>query len=102
MAEDAVNAAVRSGKLSPSNGCVTENLRIVGGEGWEPASFTALAQHYTRMKKTYGGKVIPGIMDSTVSKHLSHAYGTSADRVAAIAQVWPFDFVIPIAICKLY
>ncbi|KAI0493693.1 hypothetical protein KFK09_023817 [Dendrobium nobile] len=86
MAEDAVNAAVRSGKLSPSNGCVTENLCIVGGDGWEPASFTTLAQYYTRMKKTHGGKVIPGIMDSAISKHLSHAYGTSAERVALIAQ----------------
>ncbi|KAL0907637.1 hypothetical protein M5K25_022056 [Dendrobium thyrsiflorum] len=86
MAEDAVNAAVRSGKLSPSNGCVTENLCIVGGDGWEPASFTTLAQYYTRMKKTHGGKVIPGIMDSAISKHLSHAYGTSAERVAIIAQ----------------
>ncbi|XP_020584931.1 glycerol-3-phosphate dehydrogenase SDP6, mitochondrial isoform X2 [Phalaenopsis equestris] len=86
MAEDAVNAAVRSGELSPSNGCVTENLCIVGGDGWEPASFTTLAQNFTRMKRTHNGKIIPGVMDSAVSKHLSHAYGTSAERVAMIAQ----------------
>ncbi|KAK8952016.1 hypothetical protein KSP39_PZI004858 [Platanthera zijinensis] len=86
MAEDAVDAAIGSGKLSPVNDCVTENLSIVGGDGWDPASFTRLAQNYTRMKKTYSGKVIPGIMDSAVSRHLSHAYGTSAERVAAIAQ----------------
>lgn len=87
MAEDAVNAAVRSGNLKPANGCVTDNLHIVGGYGWDPASFTVLAQNYKRMKKTYGGKVIPGAMDSALSKHLSHAYGTLAEQVATIAQV---------------
>ncbi|KAG0484405.1 hypothetical protein HPP92_008282 [Vanilla planifolia] len=86
MAEDAVDVAIKSGKLTPTNGCVTENLCIVGGRGWEPASFTELAQHYTRMKKTHSGKIIPGVMDSSVSKHLSHAYGTSAAKVATIAQ----------------
>ncbi|KAI4351474.1 hypothetical protein L6164_005841 [Bauhinia variegata] len=86
MAEDAVNAAIKSGKLNPSNGCVTSNLRIVGGEGWHPASFTVIAQHYMRMKRTYSGKVVPGVMDTACAKHLSHAYGSLADRVAAIAQ----------------
>ncbi|KAF5742556.1 putative glycerol-3-phosphate dehydrogenase [Tripterygium wilfordii] len=86
MAEDAVNAAIKSGKLSPGTGCLTQNLRLIGGEGWEPSSFTVLAQQYVRMKKTYGGKVVPGIMDSAAAKHLSHAYGTLAYRVAAIAQ----------------
>lgn len=87
MAEDAVNAAIKSGKLSPSNECLTNNLPLVGGDGWDPASFTALAQQYVRMKKSYGGKVVPGVMDTAAAKHLSHAYGTLAERVAAIAQV---------------
>lgn len=87
MAEDAVDAAIKAGKLNPTNGCLTDNLRIVGAYDWDPASFTVLAQHYVRMKKTYGGKVIPGVMDSAISKHLSHAYGTLAERVAIIAQV---------------
>ncbi|XP_024927585.3 glycerol-3-phosphate dehydrogenase SDP6, mitochondrial [Ziziphus jujuba] len=86
MAEDAVNAAIKSGKLSPSNECLTNNLPLVGGDGWDPASFTALAQQYVRMKKSYGGKVVPGVMDTAAAKHLSHAYGTLAERVAAIAQ----------------
>ncbi|KAF7147834.1 hypothetical protein RHSIM_Rhsim03G0116200 [Rhododendron simsii] len=86
MAEDAVDAAIKSGKLSPGNKCLTYNLRLVGGEGWDPASFTVLAQQYVRMKKTYGGKVVPGVMDTATAKHLSHAYGTLAERVAAIAQ----------------
>ncbi|XP_047178606.1 glycerol-3-phosphate dehydrogenase SDP6, mitochondrial-like [Vigna umbellata] len=86
MAEDAVNAAIKSGKLSPTSRCVTNNLRLVGGEGWERSSFTVLAQQYTRMKSTHSGKVVPGVMDSAAARHLSHAYGTLAERVAAIAQ----------------
>ncbi|XP_065870796.1 glycerol-3-phosphate dehydrogenase SDP6, mitochondrial [Euphorbia lathyris] len=86
MAEDAVNAAIKSGKLNPANECITHNLRLVGGDGWEPSSFTVVAQQYVRMKKTYGGKVVPGVMDTAAAKHLSHAYGIMAERVAAIAQ----------------
>lgn len=85
MAEDAVNAAIKSGKLTPQNGCLTSKLQIVGGDGWDPASFTVIAQQYTRMKKSHG-KVVPGVMDTAAAKHLSHAYGTWAERVAAIAQ----------------
>ena len=87
MAEDAVNAAIKSGTLSPTSKCVTHKLRLIGGDGWDPASFTVLAQQYIRMKKTYSGKVVPGVMDTATAKHLSRAYGTLADRVAAIAQV---------------
>lgn len=87
MAEDAVNAAIRSGNLKPANECLTLNVHLIGADGWDPASFTVLAQQYMRKKKTYGGKVVPGVMDTSVAKHLSHAYGTLAERVAAIAQV---------------
>lgn len=86
MAEDAVDVAIKAGKLTPVGGCVTNNLRIVGGEGWDPASFTVLTQQYLRMKLTHGGKVVPGVMDTASAKHLSHAYGTLGERVAAIAQ----------------
>jgi hypothetical protein len=98
MAEDAVDAAIKSGKLTPANGCVTNNLCIVGGEGWEPSSFTVLAQQYKRMKSTYSGKVVPGVMDSAAARHLSHAYGTLAERVAAIAQVCFYCFLFLIVI----
>ncbi|GAB4854983.1 Glycerol-3-phosphate dehydrogenase sdp6, mitochondrial [Ancistrocladus abbreviatus] len=86
MAEDAVDAAIKSGKLSPRNECITDNLVLIGGYGWDPASFTVLAQQYVRRKKSYGGKVVPGVMDTAVARHLSHAYGTLAERVATIAQ----------------
>lgn len=87
MAEDAVDAAIKSGKLSPTNECLTQKLHIVGGEGWDPAFFTVLAQQYIRMKKSYRGKVVLGVMDTALAKHLSHAYGSKAEQVASIAQV---------------
>lgn len=87
MAEDAVNAAIKSGKLNPSSGCVTNNLRLVGGDGWDPAYFTVLTQQYVRMKISHSGKIVPGEMDTAAAKHLSLAYGTLAERVATIAQV---------------
>lgn len=86
MAEDGVDTAIKSGKLSPTNKCLTYNLRLIGGDGYDPASFTVLAQQYVHMKKSYSGKVVPGVMDTATAKHLSHAYGTLAEQVAAIAQ----------------
>ena len=86
MAEDAINAGIKVGKLSPSNDCVTAHLKIVGGDQWDPVSFTELAQQYICMKKTHSGKIVPGTMDTTVAKHLAHAYGYMAERVALIAQ----------------
>ncbi|XVE99259.1 hypothetical protein REPUB_Repub03eG0182800 [Reevesia pubescens] len=75
-----------SSKLNPSNECITSNLRLIGGDGLEPSFFTILAQQSVRMKKSYGGKVVPGVMDTAAAKHLSHACGTLAERVATIAQ----------------
>ncbi|KAF3616203.1 glycerol-3-phosphate dehydrogenase SDP6, mitochondrial isoform X2 [Capsicum chacoense] len=86
MAEDAVDAAIKSGKLSPANKCLTYNLQLIGADGWDPSSFTVLAQQYVRMKRSHAGKVVPGAMDTAAAKHLSHAYGVLAERVAAIAQ----------------
>ncbi|RAL43728.1 hypothetical protein DM860_014229 [Cuscuta australis] len=86
MAEDAVDAAIKSGKLAASSKCLTYKLQLIGSDGWDPASFTILAQQYVCMKRSHGGKVVPGVMDTSAAKHLSHAYGSLAQRVAAIAQ----------------
>ena len=86
MAEDAVNAAIKVGKLSPSNDCVTAHLKIVGGDQWDPVSFIEYAQQYVRMKKTHSGKIVPGKMDTAIAKHLAHAYGYMAKRIALIVQ----------------
>ena len=85
MAEDAVNAAIKVGKLSPSNDCVTAHLKILGGDQWDPISFTELAQKYACMKKTHSGKIVPRTMDTTIAKHLAHAYGYMVERVALVA-----------------
>lgn len=87
MAEDAVDAAIKKGKLSPSSGCITAHLPIVGAYGWEPSLFVVLAQSYLCMKISRDGAMVPKTMDSTIAKHLSHAYGSMAGHVAAIAQV---------------
>ncbi|KAJ4843362.1 hypothetical protein Tsubulata_048824, partial [Turnera subulata] len=37
--EVAVDAAIKSGKLTPTNGSLIHNLRLLGADGWEPSSF---------------------------------------------------------------
>lgn len=93
MAQDAVDAAIKAGKLKPTNDSLTHDLRLVGGEGWENSHFTVLSQQYLRNKMSHG-KIVPGEMDSVAARHLSHAYGTLADRVASIAQVFCCSFFI--------
>lgn len=86
MAEDAVNAAIKSGSLQPGQVCLTHELPLMGAYGWDPAAFTVLSQTYLRMKRSYGGKIVPGAMDSAAAKHLVDSYGGLAPRVAQIAQ----------------
>lgn len=86
MAEDAVNAAVKTGDLKPAQDCLTHGLPLMGAYGWDPAFFTVLSQTYLRMKRSYGGKIVPGAMDSAAAKHLVDSYGGLAPRVAEIAQ----------------
>ncbi|CAK9872889.1 unnamed protein product [Sphagnum jensenii] len=87
MAEDAVDVAIKSGSLQPMNGCITQALPLVGANGWDPSSFTVLAQNYVRMKRSYGGKIVPGAMDTAAAKHLVQTYGGLAPQVALIAQL---------------
>eukprot|EP00249_Psilotum_nudum_P023306 c28824_g3_i1 orf=418-2373(-) len=86
MAQDAVDIAIKEGGLSPANDCITKDLPLMGGEDWDPSCFVSIAQQYVRMKRTYGGKLVPGAMDTTIAKHLAHSYGSFAQRVATIAQ----------------
>ncbi|KAJ7537563.1 hypothetical protein O6H91_11G011700 [Diphasiastrum complanatum] len=86
MAEDAVDAAIKFGDLTPANACVTKDLPLIGGEDWDPSFFTILAQQFVRMKITHEGKIVPGVMDTLAAKHLAHAFGSMSLRVALIAQ----------------
>ncbi|GBG59619.1 hypothetical protein CBR_g49884 [Chara braunii] len=87
MAEDAVDAAVKAAGLAPHNQSVTDRLRLVGAEGYDPGLVTVLTQQYRRMKISHGGKIIPGAFDSEVAHHLVRSYGGRAESVAFIAQV---------------
>ncbi|XP_077223527.1 glycerol-3-phosphate dehydrogenase SDP6, mitochondrial-like [Tasmannia lanceolata] len=86
MAEDAVDAAINHGKLEPLNDCVTAHLPVTGAYGWLPSSFAILAHSFVRTKKTLDGRLVPQTLDADIAKHLSHSYGSMAERVAAIAQ----------------
>ena len=79
MAEDAVNAAVASAKLSAARPCVTAALTLVGAAGWSPALFTEVAQGYTVPHR-------PGAIDTRVAKHLAASYGGRAPAVTRIAE----------------
>ncbi|KAL5994510.1 Glycerol-3-phosphate dehydrogenase sdp6, mitochondrial [Asimina triloba] len=85
MAEDAVNAAIKQGKLNPSNSCVTAHLPIAGAYGWDSSFFTKLSRERVYSKKT-AGNVVARKIDTVTAKHLSCAYGSMADHVVAIAQ----------------
>ncbi|CAF1016245.1 unnamed protein product [Didymodactylos carnosus] len=79
MAEETVNAAVRSADLKPKNGCVTKGLMLTGGEKWTPTSYIRLVQDY-------------GI-DTEVAIHLSNTYGDEAPKVCELSTLtgkrWP-------------
>ena len=85
MAEDGVDAAIRTGQLAASP-CVTEYLRLTGSEDFTPALSSQLTQQFVRMKNT-NHRLVPGSLDSAVAKHLAGAYGGRAELVARIAQV---------------
>ncbi|KAG6880683.1 hypothetical protein C0993_005143, partial [Termitomyces sp. T159_Od127] len=82
MAREAVDEAVRvfglEGKVR--SGCVTENVRLVGSDGWSRNMFIGLIQRvrvmvssapYTHFLGQYG-------LETDVAKHLSDNYGDRA------------------------
>lgn len=85
MAEDGVDAAIRTGQLAASP-CVTEYLPLTGADDFTPALSSQLTQQFVRMKNT-NHRLVPGALDSAVAKHLAGAYGGRAELVARIAQV---------------
>ncbi|KAE8663753.1 Glycerol-3-phosphate dehydrogenase SDP6 [Hibiscus syriacus] len=72
------------------NGLVT----ITGGKWTTYRSFSMAEEQLMAIKSgklsprknSHGGKIVPGVMDTASAKHLSHAYGTLAERVATIVQ----------------
>ena len=64
MAQDAINAAVKTAKLGSAKRCYTGNLCLVGGQGFTGALFTEVAQTYVVPHR-------PGAIDTRVAKHLA-------------------------------
>ncbi|KAH9851776.1 DAO-domain-containing protein [Lenzites betulinus] len=79
MAEETVDKAIEVFALQPKRGCVTEQLRLVGSDGWSRNMFIGLVQRYG--------------LETEVAKHLSENYGDCAWTVLSLAQptgkTWP-------------
>ncbi|KAG5634611.1 hypothetical protein H0H81_001380 [Sphagnurus paluster] len=81
MAKETVDTAVEAFKLQGrvKSGCVTENLRLVGSDGWTRNMFIGLIQRYG--------------LETEVAKHLSDDYGDRAWTVCSLAEptgkAWP-------------
>ncbi|KAL6747098.1 mitochondrial glycerol-3-phosphate dehydrogenase [Haematococcus lacustris] len=81
MAEEAVDAAVASGRL-PLNTkpCATHKLALLGAAGFRPTLAVELAQQHGRGS---GAKLRLG---TAAAWHLAHAYGDQAAKVVALAE----------------
>ncbi|THG98934.1 hypothetical protein EW026_g3317 [Hermanssonia centrifuga] len=79
MAEETVDKAIEVFGLKARADCVTEQLRLVGSDGWSRNMFIGLIQRYG--------------LESEVAKHLSDNYGDRAWTVCELAQPtgnsWP-------------
>jgi glycerol-3-phosphate dehydrogenase len=85
MAQDVVDHAVKAGQLTHAKPCQTENVCVIGGDGWDRAMFTKLIQNYTRVKQARG-KQSTAPMNTDIALHLSESYGIQAFRVAELAS----------------
>lgn len=70
MAEEAVDRAIAVGRLG-AGPCRTHDMRLLGGEGYDPHGAPALARAYN--------------LADDIAGHLHRAYGDRAPKVAALA-----------------
>ncbi|KAI0769123.1 DAO-domain-containing protein [Trametes elegans] len=79
MAEETVDKAIEVFNLQPKRGCVTEELRLIGSDGWSRNMYIGLAQRYG--------------LETEVAKHLSENYGDRAWTICSYAnstgKAWP-------------
>ena len=64
MAEDAVDKALAGGRLHAAGPCRTKELPLTGAQGYTPALFTDVAQHYSVPHR-------PGAIDTRVARYLA-------------------------------
>lgn len=101
MAEEGVDEAVKVFGLEEKvkSGCVTENLRLVGSDGWSRNMFIGLIQRVSMMmmacvrRMVLTDAVLQYGLDTDVAKHLSRNYGDRAWTVCELAErtgaAWP-------------
>ncbi|XP_051883897.1 glycerol-3-phosphate dehydrogenase, mitochondrial [Pristis pectinata] len=79
MAEDAINAAIKSCNLNATKPCKTVGLLLEGAHDWSPTLHIRLVQYYG--------------LGTEVARHLASTYGGKAFEVAKLAKVtgrkWP-------------
>ena len=79
MAEEAVDAAIATGKVAGAGPCITDRLPILGAAGYHDALFTTIAQTYVVPHR-------PGAIDTRVAKHLAKSYGDRAYVITKMAE----------------
>ncbi|KJH42564.1 FAD dependent oxidoreductase [Dictyocaulus viviparus] len=79
MAEEAINACIKTHDLKPTNGCITAGLMLEGAHEYEPLMYIHLVQDYG--------------LEVDVAQHLAHTYGDRAYVVARMCKMtgkrWP-------------
>ncbi|XP_044013330.1 glycerol-3-phosphate dehydrogenase, mitochondrial isoform X2 [Aphidius gifuensis] len=79
MAEEAVDAAIKSCNLEPSTTCQTDGMLLEGAHGWSPTMYIRLVQDFG--------------LECEVAQHLAKSYGDRAFAVAKMAALtgkrWP-------------
>ncbi|VDM38703.1 unnamed protein product [Toxocara canis] len=79
MAEETVDAAIKTCGLKPRNGCVTAGLLLEGAHNWNPLLYIHLVQDYG--------------LEEDIARHLATTYGDRAFVVARMCKMtgkrWP-------------
>ena len=76
MAEDAIDKALAGGRLSAAGPCRTKELPLMGAQGYTPALFTDVAQHYRVPHR-------PGAIDTRVARYLAGEPCSAAESYAS-------------------
>ena len=80
MAEDAIDKALAGGRLHAAGPCRTKELPLMGAQGYTPALFTDVAQHYRVPHR-------PGAIDTRVARYLAGALRCLLERYIALPPV---------------
>ena len=82
MAQETIDEVVKVGQFS-SKPCITKQLKLVGGENWNPNLSALLSQHYQ--------------LSSAMAEHLANNYGTRAPVICQLFKDDPRN-ILPVAL----